>query len=160
MISFIQSRVHFSFEMLKLTRNSNIAELKIFNDERVKSLMQAPVSPRKAPEIQLEDIPPLDIVIPPERVITIPQEQIDAAKREKEKGNQGKRVQAKLFVMHRSDSITELLKLFRRENEINPRIQHTKTGSSKLPWNATKLHQTLTRPMFSFSPTKPPFMLN
>jgi hypothetical protein len=63
----------------------------IFNDERVKSLMQAPAVPRKPAEIELEEIPAFEVVMPPERIKldTVSEQDLENAKIMKEKGNEG-----------------------------------------------------------------------
>jgi len=62
----------------------------IFNDERVKSLMQAPAVPRRPAEIELEEIPAFEVVMPPERikVASVSEQDLENAKIMKEKGNE------------------------------------------------------------------------
>ena len=53
--------------------------------------MQSPAVPRRAPEIQLEEIPPIEVVMPPARiqVATVSEKDLENARVMKEKGNEG-----------------------------------------------------------------------
>ena len=53
--------------------------------------MQSPAVPRRAPEIELEEIPPIEVVMPPARiqVATVSEKDLENARVMKEKGNEG-----------------------------------------------------------------------
>ena len=53
--------------------------------------MQAPAVPRRPAEIELEEIPAFEVVMPPERikVASVSEQDLENAKIMKEKGNEG-----------------------------------------------------------------------
>lgn len=64
-------------------------DIEVFNDERVKILLQQPAVARKGKETVIEDIPPIDVQLPGEREIPshISEEDIIGAMKKKQDGN-------------------------------------------------------------------------